>query len=90
MRIVFFSRHESVERQVSSVSDTSSIDRKTLRTSHGSETSERRRLSSQASDAGERERRKPSQSSDVFLPGGSAKVIPQVRTRKVYIRETFI
>ncbi|XP_025094026.1 band 4.1-like protein 5 isoform X4 [Pomacea canaliculata] len=69
--------HESVERQVSSVSDTSSIDRKTLRTSHGSETSERRRLSSQASDAGERERRKPSQSSDVFLPGGSAKVIPQ-------------
>ncbi|KAK7109806.1 band 4.1-like protein 5 isoform X3 [Littorina saxatilis] len=72
----FQNGYDSLDRRNNShMSDTGSIDRKSRRSSHGSETSERRKHSSVASDASERERRKLSQSSDVFLP--SAKVIPQ-------------
>ena len=73
--------YDSLDRRTnhsSHTSDTGSIDRKARRSSHGSEGSERRKHSSQTSDSGDRDRRRVSQSSDVFLPAGTAKVIPQV------------
>ncbi|KAL8600577.1 hypothetical protein ACOMHN_062448 [Nucella lapillus] len=60
------------------MSDTGSIDRKSRRSHQGSEGSERRKHSSQTSERSEHEtQRTLSQTSDVFLPGGTAKVIPQ-------------